>query len=144
MTFEKLQKDMIAAMKAHDKPRKDAISSLVSAVKKLAIDEESRDNITEDIVNRAILKEYHAAKDQLDTCPDSRAELKAEYQFRCDVIGEYLPKLMTREEIRDYLVKNHADLCAGKNRGAIMKTVIPELKGRADNKDISAVVGEFC
>ncbi|MGI6107803.1 MAG: GatB/YqeY domain-containing protein [Lachnospiraceae bacterium] len=144
MTFEQLQKDMIAAMKAHDKPRKDAISSLVSAVKKLAIDEGSRDNITEDIVGRAIMKEYHAAKDSLDSCPDSRPELKAEYQFRYDVISEYVPKMMSRDEIRAYLTEKHADLLAGKNRGMIMKTVIPELKGKADNKDISAVVGEFC
>nr|WP_330420357.1 hypothetical protein [Roseburia sp. AF25-25LB] len=39
MQIEQLQKEMIAAMKAKDKPRKDAISSLVSAVKKTAIDE---------------------------------------------------------------------------------------------------------
>ena len=39
MELQTLQKDMIAAMKAKDKVRKDAISSLVSAVKKVAIDE---------------------------------------------------------------------------------------------------------
>ena len=39
MQFEQLQKDMIAAMKARDKVRKDAISTLVSAAKKAAIDE---------------------------------------------------------------------------------------------------------
>ena len=39
MQMEQLQKDMIAAMKARDKVRKDAISSLVSAAKKAAIDE---------------------------------------------------------------------------------------------------------
>ena len=38
MELQTLQKDMIAAMKAKDKVRKDAISSLVSAVKKVAID----------------------------------------------------------------------------------------------------------
>lgn len=43
MTIEQLQKDMMAAMKAHDKERKDAISSLVSAVKKNAIDAGCRD-----------------------------------------------------------------------------------------------------
>ena len=43
MELQTLQKDMIAAMKAKDKVRKDAISSLVSAVKKVAIDEGCRD-----------------------------------------------------------------------------------------------------
>ena len=45
MELQTLQKDMIAAMKAKDKVRKDAISSLVSAVKKVAIDEGCRDDI---------------------------------------------------------------------------------------------------
>ena len=57
MKFEQLQKDMIAAMKARDKVRKDAISALVSAAKKVAIDEGCRDNISEEIVDRVILKE---------------------------------------------------------------------------------------
>ena len=45
MQMEQLQKDMIAAMKARDKVRKDAISALVSAVKKVAIDEGCREDI---------------------------------------------------------------------------------------------------
>ena len=57
MTFAELQKEMIAAMKAKDKPRKDAISSLVSAAKKVAIDEGCRDDITEEIVTKVVLKE---------------------------------------------------------------------------------------
>ena len=70
MEFTTLQKDMIAAMKAKDKERKDAISSLVSATKKTAIDEGCRDNITEEIVNRVILKEMKTVKEQIDGCPE--------------------------------------------------------------------------
>ena len=57
MQFAELQKQMIAAMKAKDKVRKEAISSLVSAAKKVAIDEGCRDDISEEIVGRVILKE---------------------------------------------------------------------------------------
>ena len=46
MQFKQLQDDMIAAMKARDKVRKDAISTLVSAAKKVAIDEGCRDDIS--------------------------------------------------------------------------------------------------
>ena len=52
MEFKKLQSDMVAAMKARDKARKDTISSLISAVKKLAIDEGKRDDIPEELVDR--------------------------------------------------------------------------------------------
>ena len=69
MQMEQLQKDMIAAMKARDKVRKDAISSLVSAAKKAAIDEGCRDNIPEELVNKVILKEMKSVKEQIDTCP---------------------------------------------------------------------------
>lgn len=54
---QKLQSDMVAAMKARDKARKDTISSLISAVKKLAIDEGKRDDIPDELVDRAIIKE---------------------------------------------------------------------------------------
>ena len=80
MEFSTLQKDMVAAMKAKDKVRKEAISSLVSAVKKVAIDEGCRDDIKADLVDRVILKELKSVKEQIDTCPAERAELKAEYQ----------------------------------------------------------------
>ena len=65
MQMEQLQKDMIAAMKARDKVRKDAISSLVSAAKKAAIDEGCRDNIPEELVNKVILKEMKSVKEQI-------------------------------------------------------------------------------
>ena len=54
MNMETLRADMVAAMKAREKEKKEAISSLVSAVKKAAIDEGCRDDIPEELVDRAI------------------------------------------------------------------------------------------
>ena len=72
MNIKTLQSDMIAAMKAKEKGRKDAISALVSAVKKAAIDEGCREDIPDSLVDRVILKELKTAKEQLDTCPAER------------------------------------------------------------------------
>lgn len=144
MNIELLRKDMVAAMKAKDKPRKEAISSLISAIKKAAIDEGCRDDIPEELADRVILKEMKTVKEQIDTCPDSRAELKAEYQFRYDVISEYAPKLMSADEVKAYLQEKFAELLATKNKGQIMKTVMAELKGKADGKVISQVVAALC
>jgi len=144
MQMEQLQKDMIAAMKAKDKPRKEAISSLVSAVKKAAIDAGCRDDIKEDMVDQVILKELKTVKEQIDTCPAEREDLKAEYQFRYDVIQEYAPSLMSEEEIRNFIVEKFADIVAQKNKGMIMKNVMPELKGKADGKLINQVVAKLC
>ena len=139
MEFKKLQSDMVAAMKARDKARKDTISSLISAVKKLAIDEGKRDDIPEELVDRAIIKEEKTAQEQVDSCPADREDLKAEYQARLDVIKEYAPKMMSPEEIEEVLKTQFADVIATKNKGQIMKAVMAELKGKANGKDINQV-----
>jgi len=144
MQMETLQKDMIAAMKAKDKVRKDAISALVSAVKKTAIDEGCRDDIKEELVNRVILKELKTVKEQVDTCPAERAELKAEYQTRYDIMNEYAPALMSAEEVKSYIQEKFADIVATRNKGQIMKNVMADLKGKADGKVINQIVAELC
>ena len=142
MQLEALRKDMVAAMKAKDKERKEAISSLVSAVKKAAIDAGCRDDIPESMVDQVILKELKTAKEQIDTCPDSRQDLKAEYQFRYDVIKEYAPAQMSAEEVKAYIQEKFAEVVATKNKGMIMKNVMADMKGKADGKVINQVVAE--
>ena len=144
MTFETLQKDMIAAMKARDAERKEVISSIIQAVKKIAIDQGCRDNITEELVDAAILKELKTAKEQLDTCPDERKDLKDKYTFAYNVISEYAPAMMSEEEIRESLNNDFAEVISTKNKGQIMKAVMPAFKGKADGKLINRIVAELC
>ena len=144
MTIEELRKDMVAAMKAKDKERKEAISSLVSAAKKAGIDAGCRDDIPESMVDQEILKELKTVKEQIDTCPAAREDLKAEYQFRYDVISKYAPQQLSPEEVKKVIEEKFADVVATKNKGAIMKAVMGELKGKADGKVINQVVGELC
>ncbi|MBO4310615.1 MAG: GatB/YqeY domain-containing protein [Lachnospiraceae bacterium] len=144
MQFEQLQKDMIAAMKAHDKARKDSISVLVSAAKKIAIDTGCRDNISEDIVNQAVLKEVKSVKEQIETCPAERTELLEEYKARLAVFEEYAPKMLDAAEVESVLKEKFAEVLASKNKGMIMKAVMAELKGKADGKVINEVVAKLC
>ena len=144
MQLETLQKDMIAAMKARDKERKDAISSLVSAVKKNAIDAGCREDIPEDMVDSTIMKEIKTVQEQIDSCPKDRTDLLEQYQKRYDIMKEYAPKLLSKEEVKAILEEKYADVIATKNKGQIMKTVMQELKGKADGKVINEVVTELC
>ena len=144
MNIELLRKDMVTAMKEKNKPRKEAISSLISAIKKVAIDEGCREEIPEELADRVILKELKTVKEQLDTCPADRTDLKEEYQFRYDVINEYAPQLMSAEEVKKVIEEKFAEVIATKNKGQIMKVVMPELKGKADGKVINQVVAELC
>ena len=144
MNLETLQKDMIAAMKAKDKERKDSISSLIGAIKKVAIDEKVREDIPEELVDRVILKELKSVKEQIDTCPADRVELMESYKNRYAVIESYAPKMLTAEEVKAVILEKFADVVAKKNKGMIMKNVMGELKGKADGKVINQIVAELC
>lgn len=143
MEFKDLQAAMIAAMKAKDKERKESISVLVSAAKKIAIDAGCREDIPEDMVNQAILKEMKSVKEQIDTCPADRVELKESYERRYAVMSEFAPKMLSAEEIKEILTSKFAEVLETKNKGQIMKNVMPELKGKADGKLIQEVIAEL-
>lgn len=144
MQLEDLRKEMVAAMKAKDKTRKETISSLVSAVKKLAIDEGCREDVPQELVTRAVLKEMKTMKEQIDTCPDDRVELKEEYLTRFNIIREFAPSMMEAEEVKAFIQEKFSDILATKNKGQVMKAVMPELKGKADGKVINEVVAQLC
>ena len=143
MELKTLQADMIKAMKEKDKVTKDAVSGLIAAIKKVAIDEGVRDNITEELVDRVILKELKSVKEQIDGCPEDRVELKNEYQTNYDIISRYAPKQLSEEEIKAIIKEKFSDVIASGNKGLIMKTIMGELKGKADGKLINQVVAEL-
>ena len=148
MTLEKLQSEMIAAMKAKNKSRKDTISSLIIAIKKTSIEKRCKDNITEDLVNEVILKEKKTVQEMIDTCPKERTELLQEYNERLNIINEFAPKLVTdKDEIKRMILSSLPDsteISINKsNKGQIMKHVMPYMKGKADMKIVNEVLEDM-
>ena len=135
MTLEILKNEMIAAMKNGEKVRKSVISDAIAAVKRVAIDKGCRDNIPEELVNEVLLKEQKTIKEMVDTCPSNLIELFNEYNEKFQIISEFAPKLIQDEE---EIKKMIFDIINGeyefekKNKGVIMKTVMPSLKGKVD------------
>lgn len=145
MTLEKLQSEMIQAMKNQDKTRKLVLSSLVDAVKKAAIDKNCRDNITESMVDEVLLKYKRMVQEMIDTCPADRAETLKEYKNQMAIVAEFAPILITNETdielaVRRLILDNNIEPIKS-NRGAIMKLVAANLKGKADMSIVSKVVG---
>ena len=144
MKFEDLRKDMIAAMKDQNKEKKDAISSLIDATKKVAIDKGVRDNITDDLVNQVVMKELKSIKEQIDTCPLDRTDLLTQYKNRYAFLEVYAPKLMSKDEILKVINDKFSEVVSTKNKGQIMKNIMPEFKGKADGKLINEIIEELC
>lgn len=147
MTLDILQKEMILALKNKDKIRKETISDIIGAIKKAAIDQKCKDNITEELVNTVLLKEQKAYQEMIDTCPVDRADTLRGYRIQADIINEFAPSLMRDiDEIRvvvlDILKNKNIEIVPA-NRGIIMKTLSAELKSKADMKIVSQAVGEI-
>ena len=146
MTLEILQNEMIKSMKSGNKFRKNVIASLVDDIKKAAINKNCRDDITEVMVDEVLLKCKKTAQEQIDTCPAGRIDLLTQYNNQLDIINEFAPTLMTDEkEIKNKIL----DIVNGEveftkaNRGKIMKTISPVLKGKADMGVVNKVVGDM-
>lgn len=145
MKLDILQTEMITAMKTKNKSRKDTLSSLIGAVKKTAIDKMCKDHITDELVNEVILKEKKTVQEMIDTCPAERTELLQEYTERLNVINEFAPVIITDEdEIRKtiYHLLSITDIQQD-NKGAIMKAIMPQLKGKVDMKIANKILNDI-
>lgn len=147
MTLEKLQKDMIQAMKDRDTVRKSVLSSAIGAVKNAAIAKKCRDNISEGLVDEVLLKEKKTVQEQIATCPADRVETLKEFNEKLSIIDEYCPKLLDNPiEIKSIILKLCGECCVDlvkTNRGSIMKIIMPYFKGKADMKIVNEVIGEL-
>lgn len=145
MTLDILQSEMIKAMKNREATRKLVLSGLVDSVKKAAIDKNCRDNITESLVDEVLLKYKKMVQEMIDTCPASRTDILGIYKQQMEVVSEFAPTLITDEDkikalVVDLADQNNVELVKS-NRGAVMKVIAANLKGKADMGIVSKVVG---
>lgn len=144
MTLEKLQSEMVQAMKNKDKLRKSVLSGLVDAVKKASMTNNGRVEITEQLVDEVLLKYKKMVQEQIDTCPAERIETLEEYKAQMAVVTEFAPTLITDETEIRYLILdivNNEHEFSKSNRGVLMKILAPVLKGKADMSIVNKVLG---
>ncbi len=143
--IDEVRSAMVQAMKDKNKDRKDSLSMLLAALKNKAIDK--REDLTEAEENEVILKEIKQTKETLDSTPESRTDIIEECKSRIAVYQEFAPKMMDEEEIKATIQKVLADLGiqvpTNKDKGKIMKQLMPQVKGKADGKLVNQVLGSM-
>ena len=145
MTFEQVQKELIQAMKNKDTVRKSVLGDIKTTALNIAIEEKHKLNVTEDNVLAAIKKYQKVCQAQIDTCPANRPDLMEAFQACMKCVNEYLPQQMTFEEVQKAVYELLATVDIQQTgKGAIMKAIMPKLKGKADGKMINQVVTEIC
>ena len=128
-----IRKEMMTAMKNKDKERKESLSMLLSALK------------TETEENTIIAKEIKQTKETMDTCPADRTDIIDECKARLAVLEEFAPEQMSEEqieaEINAVLAELGIDAPTMKDKGKVMKNLMPRVKGKADGKLVNQLVG---
>ena len=136
---------MMAAMKSGEKERKNALSLLLAALKQKQIDK--RAELTEEEENAIILKEIKQTQESIDTAPADRTDIIEECKTKIAVYQEFAPKMMDEAEIRKVVETVIAGLnlseVTPKEKGLIMKQLMPQVKGRADGGLVNKIVQEF-
>lgn len=140
--IDTIRSAMVAAMKAGDKERKDSLSMLLSALKNKAID--ARRDLTETEENEVVLKEIKQTKETLELTPADRTDIIDECTKRIAVYEEFAPKMLNEDEIKDIISGVLSELGieapTGKDKGKIMKVLMPKVKGIADGKLVNQVL----
>lgn len=142
---DEVRSAMVAAMKAKDKDTKDTLSLLLAALKNKAIDK--RADLTEEEEVQVILKEIKQTKESLDLAPADRTDIIEECKTRLAVLEKFAPKMMDADEVKAIIASVLADLGieapTAKDKGKIMKELMPKVKGKADGKLVNEIVQSF-
>lgn len=140
--IDQVRAAMVEAMKAKDKDRKDSLSMLLSALKNAEIDK--RAPLTEDEENAIVKKELKQTKETMDTAPADRTDIIEEAKKRMAVYQEFAPADLTPEQITEVIKGVFAELeievPTAKDKGRIMKVLMPLVKGKADGKVVNEIL----
>ena len=140
---ENLLSDMKAALKARNSLKLNTIRGLISEIKNREIDLRRKLDSDEiiSLVSTQIKKRKEAAT-MFDE--GGRSDLSRKENQEMIILQEYLPEQVSEHELKDRIQKVILELGIVdiKDLGRIMKIVIPEFKGRADNSQIRNLVAE--
>ena len=141
---QKLTDDLKQAMRDGDKVRRSVIRLAMAAIKNAEI--ARRTTLDDTDILGVIAKEARQRQESIDAFRQgNRPDLVAQEEAELAVLKEYLPRQMTREEIIAAARQVIAEVGAQGpgDKGKVMPQLIAQLKGRADGREINAIVTEL-
>ena len=144
MLKEKLLNDLKDAMKAKDTNKKNAVQMVRTAI--LQTEKDKCIEVTDEQIIDIIAKEVKTRNDSLaDFEKGGREDLVKGAKEEISILSEYLPKQLTREELKEKITKIVADIGATsmKDMGIVMKEAKAQIGTAADGKTINEVVKEL-
>jgi len=142
--FEKIDQDMKEALKAGEKDRLTVLRGLKSDLKYKQIDK--GDELTEEEMIGVLAAAAKRRRDSIEQfAKGGRDDLVKAETFQLGVINSYLPKQLGEDELREIIAKAIEEIGAESPQqiGAVMKVVMPRVKGAADGKLVNKLAMEI-
>ena len=141
---ERLNDDLKSAMRAGDAPRRSVLRYLLSAIHNQEI--EKKGALDDEAITALLGRQAQQRRDSIEAfSKGGRDDLVAKEEAELTLIVGYLPQQLTDDEVRELAAKAIADAGASgpRDMGRVMGALMPQVRGRADGKSVSAVVSEL-
>jgi len=138
---ERLLNDLKDAMKAKDTVRKDTIQLIRSAI--LQVEKDKHVTLGDDEIADILARQLKNRREALSDIEKSgRADAKEKAEREIEIILDYMPRQLTRDELESIVREAIAETGAIslKDIGKVMKAVMPKVKGRADGSAVNEIV----
>ena len=144
MLKEKLLEDLKNSMKEKNIIRKNVIQMVRAAI--LQIEKDKGIEVDDNKILEIIAKEVKTRNDSLgDFEKGGREDLVKQAKEEIEILSEYLPKQLTREELREKLevIVKEVGATTIKDMGKVMKVAKEQIGAAADGRSINEVVKEI-
>ncbi|MEA3357354.1 MAG: GatB/YqeY domain-containing protein [Patescibacteria group bacterium] len=141
--LEKVQKDLVASLKARNSVKSDVLRLLVAALKNAGISKPSGEEMSESDEVKVIFAESKKLKDSVEQYSKAgRDDLSKREKEQLGYVMEYLPEQMSEKEIEKLVDKAISKIGAESMRdiGKVMGIVMGEVSGKADGVVVSKIV----
>ena len=144
--YNSIREEMNQALKDGEKEKRVCYQTILSAMKNKAIDLKVEE-LPDDTASEIITKLYKQNTESLDTCPANREDIKNKLSFEREILEKYLPKQLTVEEVCAIISNTISELGLEnptvKDKGLIMKNLMPKVKGKVDGKKVNEFLSSF-
>ena len=141
--LEKMKSDLITAMKEKDKERLTVLRMVKGAIQLEVINNKKEEN--DDLLITVINKQIKMRKDSIsEFTKGNRMDLVSSYEKEIKILEEYMPKMLTLDEINEIIESGISKTGASsiKDLGLVMREITPLLKNKCDMKSVTNMIKE--
>lgn len=140
-----VREEMVKALKNKENAKKTILSLLVQKLSLAA--KEKKAPLTEDEEGQIVLKMCKQIQETLDSCPPFRLDIKNQACYELAVLSAYAPTQMSTDEVKsviqDVLTELDIEKPTPRDKGKIMKILMPRVKGKADGNLVNDILAEM-